>query len=247
MNLIVNGALGRMGQEVCRLVQAEGHTLAARVDRSGADGCLPRLADYTGPADAVIDFSNHAGVVELMDYCVARNLPLVAATTGYTEAEFQAIVQGAQKVPVFQSYNMSIGVALLARLVGQAAAIFGGCDVEIVEAHHNRKADAPSGTALMLAEAVRTQRPEAPIRCGRSGSCKRVPGEIGISSLRLGNLVGIHEVLISTGTQTLTLKHEAHDRSLLAQGALEAAAFLQDKAPGLYTMDDLVQSPPRQN
>ena len=154
MNLIVNGALGRMGQEVCRLVQAEGHTLGARVDRSGADGCLPRLADYTGPADAVIDFSNHAGVFALMDYCVARNLPLVAATTGYTEAEFQAIVQGAQKVPVFQSYNMSIGVALLVRLVGQAAAVFGGCDVEIVEAHHNRKADAPSGTALMIADAA---------------------------------------------------------------------------------------------
>lgn len=105
MNIIVNGALGRMGQEVCRLVQEEGHTLAARVDRSGADGCYAHLADYTGPADVVIDFSNHAGVFALMDYCVARNLPLVAATTGYTEAEFQAIIQGAQKVPVFQSYN----------------------------------------------------------------------------------------------------------------------------------------------
>ena len=126
MNLIVNGALGRMGQEVCRLVQEEGHTLAARVDRSGADGCYAHLADYTGPADVVIDFSNHACAGELMDYCVGRNLPLVAATTGYTEEEFQAIRAGAEKVPVFQSYNMSIGVALLARLVGQAAAIFGG-------------------------------------------------------------------------------------------------------------------------
>lgn len=106
-----------------------------------------------------------------------------------------------------------------------AVRFFPQADVEILEAHHNRKADAPSGTALMLAEAVRTQRPEAPIRCGRSGSCKRVPGEIGISSLRLGNLVGIHEVLISTGTQTLTLKHEAHDRSLLAQGLWRQPPF----------------------
>ena len=240
MNLIVNGALGRMGQEVCRLVQAEGHTLAARVDRSGADGCLPHLADYTGPADAVIDFSNHAGVFELMDYCVARNLPLVAATTGYTEAEFQAIVQGAQKVPVFQSYNMSIGVALLVRLVGQAAAIFGGCDVEIVEAHHNRKADAPSGTALLLADAVKAQRPDAEYVFGRHGQHKRQPNEIGIHSLRMGNVVGEHEVIFSTDSQTITLNHQAHDRALFAEGALTAAAFLVGKPAGLYHMDDLL-------
>ena len=224
MNIIVNGALGRMGQEVCRLVQEEGHTLAARVDRSGADGCLPRLADYTGPADAVIDFSNHAGVFALMDYCVARNLPLVAATTGYTEAEFQAIVQGAQKV----------------RLVGQAAAIFGGCDVEIVEAHHNRKADAPSGTALLLADAVKAQRPDAEYVFGRHGQHKRQPNEIGIHALRMGNVVGEHEVIFATDSQTITLKHQAHDRALFAEGALTAAGFLVGKPAGLYHMDDLL-------
>ena len=200
MNLIVNGALGRMGQEVCRLVQAEGHTLATRVDRSGADGCLPHLADYTGPADAVIDFSNHAGVFALMDYCVARNL----------------------------------------RLVGQAAAIFGGCDVEIVEAHHNRKADAPSGTALLLADAVKAQRPDAEYVFGRHGQHKRQPNEIGIHSLRMGNVVGEHEVIFSTDSQTITLKHQAHDRALFAEGALTAAAFLVGKPAGLYHMDDLL-------
>lgn len=240
MNIIVNGALGRMGQEVCRLVQEEGHTLAARVDRSGADGCYAHLADYTGPADVVIDFSNHACVGELMAYCVGRNLPLVAATTGYTEEEFQAIRAGAEKVPVFQSYNMSIGVALLARLVGQAAAIFGGCDVEIVEAHHNRKADAPSGTALLLADAVKAQRPDAEYVFGRHGQHKRQPNEIGIHSLRMGNVVGEHEVIFSTDSQTITLKHQAHDRALFAEGALTAAAFLVGKPAGLYHMDDLL-------
>lgn len=104
-----------------------------------------------------------------MAYCVQRGLPLVAATTGYTPEEFQRIQEGAQTIPVFQSYNMSIGVALLARLVGQAAAIFGGCDVEIVEAHHNRKADAPSGTALLLADAVKARRPDAAYVFGRAG------------------------------------------------------------------------------
>ena len=110
MDIIVNGARGRMGQEVCRLLQEDGHRLAAAVDRSGQDGCYARLADYTGPADVVIDFSNHEGVEELMAYCVQRGLPLVAATTGYTPEEFQRIQEGARTIPVFQSYNMSIGV-----------------------------------------------------------------------------------------------------------------------------------------
>ena len=109
MDIIVNGARGRMGQEVCRLLQEDGHRLAAAVDRSGQDGCYARLVDYTGPADVVIDFSNHEGVEELMAYCVQRGLPLVAATTGYTPEEFQRIQEGAQTIPVFQSYNMSIG------------------------------------------------------------------------------------------------------------------------------------------
>ena len=240
LNIIVNGALGRMGQEVCRLVQEEGPTLAARVDRSGTDGCYAHLADYTGPADVVIDFSNHACAGELMAYCVGRNLPLVAATTGYTEEEFQAIRAGAEKVPVFQSYNMSFGVALLVRLVGQAAAIFGGCAVESVEAHHNRMADAPSGTALLLADAVKAQRPDAEYVFGRHGQHKRQPNEIGIHSLRMGNVVGEHEVIFSTDSQTITLKHQAHDRALFAEGALTAAAFLVGKPAGLYHMDDLL-------
>ena len=107
MDIIVNGARGRMGQEVCRLLQEDGHRLAAAVDRSGQDGCYARLADYTGPADVVIDFSNHEGVEELMAYCVQRGLPLVAATTGYTPEEFQRIQEGARTIPVFHSYNMS--------------------------------------------------------------------------------------------------------------------------------------------
>ena len=229
-----------MGQEVCRLLQEDGHRLAAAVDRSGQDGCYARLADYTGPADVVIDFSNHEGVEELMAYCVQRGLPLVAATTGYTPEEFQRIQEGARTIPVFQSYNMSIGVALLARLVGQAAAIFGGCDVEIVEAHHNRKADAPSGTALLLADAVKARRPDAAYVFGRAGHHPRQPNEIGIHSLRMGNVVGEHEVIFATDNQTITLKHQAHDRALFAEGALAAADFLQGQPAGLYHMEDLL-------
>jgi 4-hydroxy-tetrahydrodipicolinate reductase len=240
MNIIVNGALGRMGQEVCKLLGGEGLTLAARVDHFGGEGVYQRLEDYTGPADVVIDFSNHAGVGELTAYCKARKLPIVAATTGYTPEEFALLEEAAQTIPVFQSYNMSVGVALLARLVGQAAAIFGGCDVEIVEAHHNRKADAPSGTALLLADAVKAKRPEAEYVFGRSGQHKRQPNEIGIHSLRMGNVVGEHEVIFATDSQTITLKHQAHDRALFAEGAVTAAGFLVKQAPGFYHMDDLL-------
>lgn len=242
MNIIVNGALGRMGQEVCRLVQEEGHTLAARVDRSGADGCYAHLADYTGPADVVIDFSNHACAGELMDYCVGRNLPLVAATTGYTEEEFQTIQAGAEKVPVFQSYNMSIGVALLARLVGQAAAIFGGCDVEIVEAHHNQKIDAPSGTALMIADAINQVRQEK-MRYTydrHSQRKKREKDEIGLHSVRGGTIVGEHQVIFAGQHEVITLSHSAQSKELFAAGAVNAARFMDGKGPGLYDMSHLI-------
>lgn len=239
MEVIVNGALGRMGQQVCRLLEEDRIPLVA-VDRAGGSGVYQSLFDYTGSADVIIDFSNHAGVGELLEYCKSRKLPLVAATTGYTPEEFAQLEEAARTIPIFQSYNMSLGVALLARLVKQAAAIFGGCDVEIVEAHHNRKADAPSGTALLLAEAVREKRPEAELVLGRSGQGKRKPNEIGIHALRMGNVVGEHEVIFATDNQTISLKHQAHDRALFAEGALAAANFIVKQAPGFYHMDDLL-------
>lgn len=240
MNIIVNGAAGRMGRQVCRILEEAGETIAARVDPAGGEGIFPALTDYTGPADVIIDFSSHTSAAALVAYCQARNLPLVAATTGYTPEELACLEKGAESVPIFQSYNMSVGVALLARLVKQAAAIFGGCDVEIVEAHHNRKADAPSGTAILLANAVKEKRPDAEFVFGRSGQHKRQPNEIGIHALRMGNVVGEHEVIFATDNQTITLKHQAHDRALFAEGALTAASFIVKQAPGLYHMDDLL-------
>ena len=243
MNIIVNGAAGRMGQQVCRLVEAEGHTLAAAVDRSGGEGFVSSLAEYTGPADVVIDFSNHAGVGELVDYCVSRGLPLVAATTGYTPEEFAKLEAGAKKIAIFQSYNMSVGVALLARLVKQAAAIFGGCDVEIVEAHHNRKVDAPSGTAKLLLDAIVEAEPEAgyhPVY-GREGMCgARDPKEIGMHSLRGGTVAGVHEVSFFGQDEEVTLTHRATSRQIFVNGALAAAQKLVTREPGFYTFDQVM-------
>jgi 4-hydroxy-tetrahydrodipicolinate reductase len=230
-----------MGQEVIRLVQEENElSLAVAVDQAGGEGILRNLKDYTGPADVLVDFSNHAAIWDIMDYCESKKLPVVVATTGHTEKELERIAEATEKIPVFHSANMSVGVALLTRLVKQAAAIFRGCDVEIIEKHHNRKLDAPSGTALLLADAVKTQRPDAVYQYGREGIHKREPNEIGIHALRMGSVVGEHEVIFSTDSQTITLKHEAHDRALFAEGAIAAANYIIDKPKGLYRMENLL-------
>lgn len=242
VKVIVCGALGRMGQEVLRLIE-EGNdlVLAAAVDQAGGEGIWKSLADYTGEADVLVDFSNHAAIWDILDYCESRNLSVVIATTGYTEAEGARIAEATERIPVFHSANMSIGVALLARLVKQAAAIFRGCDVEIVEKHHNRKIDAPSGTALLLANAVKEERPDAVYVYGREGIAPREPNEIGIHALRMGNVVGDHEVIFSTDSQTITLRHEAHDRALFAEGAVAAANFIIGKPKGCYSLEHLLE------
>ena len=242
VRVIVNGAAGAMGRELRALLQGgyAGGEIAALVDTRGGEDISTDFSQVTAPADLVTDFSFHTATAAAVDYALAHRLPLVVGTTGHTEEERARILAAAREIPVFYTGNMSLGIAVLCRLVKDALRFFPTADVEILEIHHNRKADAPSGTALMLAKAVQAMRPGAVIHCGRSGQCKRTPEEIGVCSIRLGNTVGIHEVMISTGTQTLTLKHEAHDRRLFAQGALDAGAFLQGKAPGLYTMDDLV-------
>ncbi len=242
MKIIINGAGGRMGRALRALAQAKGAEVVAAVDPFvKEEGMLSALEEYTGEADCILDFSNHAGTQVLLDHAVKRALPVVIATTGHTQQELEMIKEAAAKVPVFYSGNMSLGIALLTQLARQAAAMFPDADVEIVESHHNQKLDVPSGTALMLAKAVQEARPESHLLVGRHENGKRTAEEIGIHSLRMGNTVGIHEVIINTGTQVITLKHEAQDRSLFAEGALSAAAFIAAKTPGLYCMDDIVK------
>ena len=150
------------------------------------------------------------------------------------------IEAAAKKIPLFFASNMSIGIAVLIRMAKQAAKAFPDADIEIVETHHNRKLDVPSGTALTIGKALQTVRPDAVLNIGRHENGKREKREIDILSLRMGNIAGIHEIHICTQTQTLTLKHEAHDRKLFAEGAVDAARFLQGKCAGLYDMEDLL-------
>ena len=244
MNILINGAGGRMGRALTAMIGkgCRGAVLAGAVDPFvREEGILPSLDAFEGSAHCIIDFSNHAGTRTLLDYAVSKGLPVVICTTGHTEEELAAIRAAAEQIPVFHSGNMSLGIAVLTQLVRKAAAMFPDADIEIVESHHNQKLDVPSGTALMLARAVQDSRPDSNLLVGRHENGKRTSREIGIHSLRMGNTVGIHEVIINTGTQVITLKHEAQDRSLFAEGALSAAAFLIGKAPGLYTMDDIVE------
>ena len=243
MKLIINGAGGRMGKALrAAIAEREDLQIAAAIDPFvEEEGMLKSLQEFTGDADCIVDFSNHAGTADLLSYATGRKIPVMIATTGHTAEEMAAISAAAKEIPVFHSGNMSLGIALLAQLVQQTVALFPHADVEIVESHHNQKLDVPSGTALMLARAVQAARPEAQILVGRHENGKRTKQEVGIHSLRMGNTVGIHEVLINTGTQIITLKHEAQDRGLFAEGALSAAEFLAAQKPGLYNMDHIVK------
>ena len=241
IKVIINGAGGAMGTIMSQVIEkTDDMEVVAGIEPGGAGGFYNSLEEYSGPADVLIDFSHRSCTVPLMDQCAARGLPAVVCTTGQTQEELDYIAKTAESIPVFKSANMSVGVALTAKIVREVAAKFGACDVEIIEIHHNRKADAPSGTAIMLADAVREARPELHYNTGRSGMAKREPDEIGISAVRMGNIVGTHEVMFGTNTQTITITHQAHDRALFADGAAAAARFLIGKPAGLYNMDDLL-------
>lgn len=245
MRVLVHGITGHMGQIVYSLVQSgyEGSTFAGGVSPDVETETAELFRSFNSckaESDVVVDFSFHTGVKDLMDYCISMKLPVVVATTGHTAEEKAIIEKASQSIPVFYSANMSVGVAVLADIAKKAAAAFPDADIEIVETHHNRKVDVPSGTALLLANSIKEARPQAVYNIGRPENGKRTKEEIGIHSLRMGNYFGRHEIHISTGSETLTLVHEAHNRTLFAEGALKAAAFLIGKKSGLYNMKDLM-------
>lgn len=246
MKILIHGSTGRMGKILCELLNTgyNGLELAAKVSpeeiSDPANHVFTSLAEVDCDVDGVIDFSHHSAVGGLMDFCIAKNLPVVVATTGHTPEEKEIIAEAAKKIPVFFSANMSIGVALLAELAKKAASVFPEANIEIVEKHHNQKLDVPSGTALLLAHRIQEALTDTVLLVGRHENGKRTAKEIGIHSLRLGNEVGTHEIIIATGAETITLKHEAENRSLFANGALAAAKFLEGKPAGLYSMQNII-------
>ena len=239
MKAVVWGANGAMGRLIRERLDGE---IAGLVSLDGDEGVAKTGTELGAvEADVVIDFSHHSAAPEVIAYAKSIGAAAVIGTTGHTPEEKQLILDAAKEIPVFFSGNMSLGIAVLCKLAAQAAACFPDADIEILEVHHNRKVDAPSGTARMLFDAIKAVRPQATDHCGRAGEGKREKNEIGIASLRMGNVVGVHEVHINTGNQTLTLRHEAGSRGMLADGAVDAARFMVGKAPGMYAMAELLE------
>jgi len=249
VNIAVAGALGRMGQAIIATAQAaDGVAVAARFDRPGAtgEGLIDREAAIMA-ADVVIDFTTGSASADLAEACASCNGPaLVIGSTGFTDDELARIAAAATRIPILRSGNYSLGVNMLMGLVAQAARALpaNAWDIEVFEAHHRRKIDAPSGTALMLGEAaakgrgVELAEVSERVRDGVTGP--RTPGAIGFSVVRGGGIIGEHSVIFAGESEVLTLAHSATDRGLFARGALTAAAWLVGKPPGMYDMQDVL-------
>ena len=243
-----NGHMGRVVEAICatdpELTVVAGFDILGTNDHDFKVYSTPDK--FTGEADVVVDFSSPAALKALLDFGRSRHIPLVLATTGYAPEQLAAVEECAKDVPIFRSGNMSLGVNLLLELVKRAASVLGeGYDVEIVERHHRRKVDAPSGTALMLAEAAAAGLPYEPIYTYDRESVRkpRDSREIGISSVRGGTIVGDHEVIFAGRDEVIELTHSAQSREVFATGAVKAAKFLAGvKTTGLYSMADLVAS-----
>ena len=246
MNILICGVGGRMGREVAKLALdgVRGATIVAGFDVVPLDTReFPTYTEWSEVKeniDCIIDFSHHTATEALLNFAKENKIPVVIATTGHTDEEKANIIETAKQIPVFHSANMSLGIALLVELAKTTAKAFPDADIEIIEKHHNRKLDAPSGTALLLANAIKEIRKNAKFVFGRGGQAKREAEEIGIHAIRMGNIIGEHEVIVGTDTQTITLKHEAHSRALFAEGALAAADYLCGKAAGLYDMERMI-------
>lgn len=246
MKVLISGIAGHMGHEVETLARAgyRGAVAYVGVDKNlpsdSSIPCYSSFADAPTDADVIVDFSHPSVLSDLLKYAVENRIPTVIATTGYTPAQREALAKAARKIPIFYAANYSVGIALLIELAKQTVAAFPDAEIEIVEKHHDRKADAPSGTALAIADAIREVRPASTLNLGRSGEGRRTPDEIGIHAIRMGNIVGEHEVIIGTQNQILTLRHEAQSRALFAEGALAAAAFLVGCRAGLYDMKSML-------
>lgn len=249
--IIMHGCNGRMGQIISGLCEEDPEvTIVAGVDVSGGQGCsypvYQDIAACTQSADVVIDFSNAKAVDAVLDYCVKRKLPLALCTTGLSEEQLKKADEASGQIAILKSANMSLGINLLFDLLKKAAKVLApaGFDVEIVEKHHNQKLDAPSGTALALADAVNLAMDQAyEYNFDRSRERKkRDPNEIGISSVRGGTIVGEHEVIFAGTDEVIEIKHTAYSRAVFGKGAVEAAKFLKGKPAGYYDMGKVVDN-----
>lgn len=252
---IMNGCNGKMGQVITGICKEDSEIeIVAGVDLY--DGIkndypvFPNISVCDVKADVIIDFSNAKAVDDLLVYSEEKQMPVVLCTTGLSEEQLQRVQEVSEKVAVLKSANMSLGINMLMELLKQAALILApaGFDMEIVEKHHNQKLDAPSGTALALADSMNEALEHAyTYKYDRSQERKkREPHEIGISAVRGGNIVGQHEVIFAGLDEVITFEHTAYSRSVFGKGAVEAAKFLAGKPAGFYDMQDVIRATMKQ-
>lgn len=253
--ILLSGCLGRMGRAVTEAAEQSAGRFAviAGVDPFASEGTVLPFPVYTSVAeipaeaerpDVIVDFSHHAALPALLSYAKGTGIPVVVATTGHTEEELSEMREATRDVAVFYSRNMSLGVNLLIMLCKKASEVLGeDFDIEIIEKHHNKKLDAPSGTALMLADAIAETFDGGKdyVYERQSVRKQRDKREIGIHSVRGGTIVGEHDVLFAGKDEKITLSHTATSREVFATGALKAAEYLAQKRTGLYNMNDLLK------
>jgi len=248
--IIMCGCNGKMGRVISQIVKEdENAEIVAGVDISGEQldsyPVFKSIRECDVPADAVIDFSAPAALYDILSIGLARKLPLVLCTTGYNEEQLSRIDKASKSIAVLRSANMSLGVNLLLGLVQAAAKVLtdANFDIELVEKHHNQKVDAPSGTALALADAINEAlNNEYHYKYDRSAErVKRDKKEIGISAVRGGTIVGEHEVIFAGTDEVIELKHTAYSKAIFGKGAVSAAKFLAGKPAGMYSMKDVIQ------
>ena len=247
MKVIINGySGGTMGQVLTKCVaDDEELELVAGISPKHHDvdgfNTYSSFADVKEDSDVVIDFSNPLALDGILEYCLKTKTPVVLATTGYNDEEMEKIHEAAKQIPVFLSFNMSLGVNILLKLVKEAAKNLANFDIEIIEKHHNKKVDSPSGTAVMIANAVKEIREQSEFIYGRHGRTgKRQQNEVGIHAVRGGTIVGEHSAIFAGNDEILEINHSARSKNVFAEGAIAAAKYLVNQQPGFYNMDDML-------
>lgn len=247
--IIMHGCNGRMGQIITNLLQGdESAVIVAGIDPyddgHNAYPVFPTIGNCEVEADVIIDFGSAKAIDSLLDYCVNKSVPAVICTTGLSEEQIRNIEDTSKKVAILKSANMSLGINMLFKLLQEATKILSpaGFDIELIEKHHNQKLDAPSGTALALADAIKEVLPaDYFYKYDRSQeSAKRNPKEIGISAVRGGTIVGEHEVIFAGEDEVIEIKHTAYSKAVFAKGAIEAAKYLAGKPAGYYNMKSVI-------
>ena len=247
IKVIICGASGKMGGFVANACKEDGNLqVVAGIDKVNLGQDFPIFDSFSKlnvTADVIIDFSNPALLDDILDYAVSTKTPVVLATTGYSQAQIEQINAASKNIPIFFTFNMSLGVNLICSLAKKAADILGDSfDIEIIEKHHNQKIDAPSGTAIMLANAVNSSFDNEKVYeyDRHSKRQKRSKNEIGIHAVRGGTIVGEHDVIFAGHDEVITLSHSAQSKEVFAAGAVKAAKFIVGKPSGLYDMGDIL-------